>query len=518
MAALIFVAALACLARGVAAEGVAVNAKGDITSTVDQAKSLKKTDPHAALQLLQPQLEALNASTKNNKAQHKAQIAVYEAAADAFSAVKQPARAVELRQQVLALRKKSRKTSLFELIKASVALAQDLKDDRRYGEALEVVNDAGIALEKDESKSSDKTGIADKNAMASVLMRIEASLLDCAGESLEALKVYAKAQQVAGADPMTASSPTILRHLDMLNRALASEQLAVSTSSSAAAADKTGSDKEAAATNKKLRKLFTTQAAKLKAEVLRRGPWTHPQHLPHSYIRGLEARPWHEPSQYPASAGLQQVMDLLSSKTEDLVAEYRSLKAAGLLLPEAECIHDAAKGNWHTFMVNGVWNRDKDANGCSIHTPVACGILQAAPSLPSVSGFRPLRAGYSAVGGRAHLFPHYGITNAQLKFHLGLIVPHKKADGTITSSSSGSDGGSPTVPCARIRVGNETRAWAAGRVLFFDDSWEHEVWNECDDAERVVLQLVFSHPGLAALGHGSDPFAAALEGKPAPSH
>jgi aspartyl/asparaginyl beta-hydroxylase (cupin superfamily) len=51
-------------------------------------------------------------------------------------------------------------------------------------------------------------------------------------------------------------------------------------------------------------------------------------------------------------------------------------------------------------------------------------------------------------------------------------------------------------PCATLRVGNETRAWAAGRVLFFDDSFEHEVVNRCD-AERVVFQLVFEHPGFA---------------------
>jgi hypothetical protein len=46
-----------------------------------------------------------------------------------------------------------------------------------------------------------------------------------------------------------------------------------------------------------------------------------------------------------------------------------------------------------------------------------------------------------------------------------------------------------------MRVANETKAWRIGDVLFFDDSWEHEVWNRCP-AERVVLQLVFAHPDL----------------------
>ena len=33
--------------------------------------------------------------------------------------------------------------------------------------------------------------------------------------------------------------------------------------------------------------------------------------------------------------------------------------------------------------------------------------------------------------------------------------------------------------CARIRVANDTRAWETGKVLFFDDSWEHEVGRVC---------------------------------------
>ena len=47
-----------------------------------------------------------------------------------------------------------------------------------------------------------------------------------------------------------------------------------------------------------------------------------------------------------------------------------------------------------------------------------------------------------------------GLTNAQLKFHLGLVTPAHPVSGA---------------PCARLRVANETRAWAAGRALLFDD-------------------------------------------------
>jgi hypothetical protein len=109
--------------------------------------------------------------------------------------------------------------------------------------------------------------------------------------------------------------------------------------------------------------------------------------------------------------------------------------------------------------------------------------------------------GYSAVGGRSQLFPHHGMTNAQLKLHVGLIVP--AVGGGAYDAAAAAD--PAVVPCARLRVGNETRPWVQGRVLAFDDSFEHAVDNTCD-AERVVLQLVFAHPDLAGSG-GPDPFA-----------
>lgn len=42
-----------------------------------------------------------------------------------------------------------------------------------------------------------------------------------------------------------------------------------------------------------------------------------------------------------------------------------------------------------------------------------------------------------------------------------------------------------------------TKTWEDGSVLFFDDSFEHEVFNHCDQ-ERVIFQLVFAHPDLGS--------------------
>jgi len=72
-----------------------------------------------------------------------------------------------------------------------------------------------------------------------------------------------------------------------------------------------------------------------------------------------------------------------------------------------------------------------------------------------------------------HIPPHNGFVNTRLIAHLPLIVP----------------------PDCRLRVGNETRSWEEGRTWLFDDTIEHEAWNDSDDT-RVVLLFEVWRPEL----------------------
>jgi len=65
----------------------------------------------------------------------------------------------------------------------------------------------------------------------------------------------------------------------------------------------------------------------------------------------------------------------------------------------------------------------------------------------------------------AHIPPHRGMLNCRLIGHLPLIVP----DGCW------------------LRVGNETRRWEEGKLLIFDDSFEHEAKNDSDQTRIVLL-------------------------------
>jgi ornithine lipid ester-linked acyl 2-hydroxylase len=74
---------------------------------------------------------------------------------------------------------------------------------------------------------------------------------------------------------------------------------------------------------------------------------------------------------------------------------------------------------------------------------------------------------FSILSPRKHILDHRGPYKGVLRYHLGLIVPGD-------------------APACRIRVGDEIRHWEEGKSLIFDDTFNHEVWNDTDQT-RVVL-------------------------------
>ena len=80
----------------------------------------------------------------------------------------------------------------------------------------------------------------------------------------------------------------------------------------------------------------------------------------------------------------------------------------------------------------------------------------------------------SILSPRKHILDHRGPYKGVLRYHLGLIVP-KDAES------------------CRIRVGEDIRHWEEGHSMVFDDTFNHEVWNDTDDT-RVVLFVDMLRP------------------------
>ena len=73
----------------------------------------------------------------------------------------------------------------------------------------------------------------------------------------------------------------------------------------------------------------------------------------------------------------------------------------------------------------------------------------------------------------AHHAIRRGATKGLITCHLGLVVPR---DGDV-----------------RMRVGDRVVRWSEGETLVFDDTYDHEVWNEASGT-RIVLRIRFDRP------------------------
>jgi beta-hydroxylase len=81
---------------------------------------------------------------------------------------------------------------------------------------------------------------------------------------------------------------------------------------------------------------------------------------------------------------------------------------------------------------------------------------------------------FSILAPGKHLPAHRGPYKGVLRYHLGLLIPE------------------PADKCG-IRVDTETRHWSEGHSMLFDDTYEHEAWNDTDGT-RVVLFVDFVRP------------------------
>jgi len=91
--------------------------------------------------------------------------------------------------------------------------------------------------------------------------------------------------------------------------------------------------------------------------------------------------------------------------------------------------------------------------------PRTCALLDRIPNL--------WQAFFSILDPGKSIPPHEGPYKGYLRYHLGLKIPDKNP---------------PT-----IRVKDRYHTWRAGESILFDDSWEHEVFNESEDTRAILI-------------------------------
>ena len=104
--------------------------------------------------------------------------------------------------------------------------------------------------------------------------------------------------------------------------------------------------------------------------------------------------------------------------------------------------------------------------------PLTMSLLGQVPQ-PVQAGRTPA-AMFSLLKPKTRIPPHTGVSNVRLVTHVPLIIP----------------------PGCGFRVGNEVREWVPGKAWVFDDTINHEAWNDSDKL-RVVLIFDIWHPHLS---------------------
>ncbi len=189
-------------------------------------------------------------------------------------------------------------------------------------------------------------------------------------------------------------------------------------------------------------------------------PYTSPLQYPAYYVPGVPARTFYDPAEFEWVRPLEEAYPVIK---QELLAVLEQ-DAAGFQAYLSEA--NARLEGWNTF--NFFFYGRKFEENCA-RCPKTTAILESLPR------FETDHIMFSALNPNSHIPPHAGPMNGIIRGHLALVAP----EGCY------------------IRVGRDERTWQEGKVLVFDDSFEHEVWNHSSRV-RIVLFMNFWHPCFSA--------------------
>jgi beta-hydroxylase len=164
---------------------------------------------------------------------------------------------------------------------------------------------------------------------------------------------------------------------------------------------------------------------------------------------------------FPWTKEIEREWRLIRTELEKVLVRKDELPGFNEIATDVRTIDD--DNRWKTFLLSGYGVKSaKNIEAC----PETWRICQNIPGLLTVM--------FSILEPGKHLKPHRGPYNGVLRLHLGLIVPEPRSE-------------------LGIRVGQELYRWEEGKVVIFDDAYEHEAWNRTAHT-RVVLFVDFVKP------------------------
>lgn len=178
-------------------------------------------------------------------------------------------------------------------------------------------------------------------------------------------------------------------------------------------------------------------------------------------IPNLPSRPWYDAHEFPWTADFADEHDELRAELASFLAQ-QAVTFRDYVGPIQK--ERADSGDWHVLYLDYRGHRWDE------HCRMFPRLMKLVDRVPRRSG----TVFVSRLTGGTHIPAHCGASNTQLTCHFGIVVP----DGV------------------ELRVGREIRRQPEGRCIVFDDSYEHEVWNQASSTRYNVF-LQFWHPDLS---------------------
>ena len=184
-------------------------------------------------------------------------------------------------------------------------------------------------------------------------------------------------------------------------------------------------------------------------------PWTHEALRPILFLPGLRAQPFYSADRFAWVRALEAAHPVIQA---ELDAARADVGFAPYLTPEGKSENTVRE--WSTMFF--VTPHGKQVQPNIDKCPRTWKILSSIP------GFVPSNmCMFSALQPGGRIRPHTGLTNACLRVHLGVHVPEPAK--------------------SVLRVGPDVGTWEEGKVLIFNDAFDHEVWNTGTKTRSVLF-------------------------------
>jgi aspartyl/asparaginyl beta-hydroxylase (cupin superfamily)/Tfp pilus assembly protein PilF len=187
------------------------------------------------------------------------------------------------------------------------------------------------------------------------------------------------------------------------------------------------------------------------------------------YFPGIPALEFFDNSEFPWIGAIEAAADAIRAELASVLASDQAGLEPYVAYPDGVPLDQWRELNrsrrWSAYFL---WNQGAAQPPHLSRCPRTAEAVKAAPQC-DVGQHGP-NVFFSILEPRTRIPPHTGVTNARLTVHLPLIVP---------------------AGC-RFRVGGETREWIPGRAWVFDDTIEHEAWNDSDTPRAILIFDVWS--------------------------